>query len=57
MVGCATMQGEGPTEVKETKIMRWLTIYKKIHLQILQMEYLKGYETKAGTMFVAVLSS
>ncbi|MFN0082652.1 MAG: Fmu (Sun) domain-containing protein [Ferruginibacter sp.] len=31
-------------------------LQKKFCLQILQMEYLKGYETKADTMFVAVLS-
>ena len=29
---------------------------EKFHLQILQMEYLKGYEMQADTMFVAVLS-
>ena len=28
---------------------------EKFHLQILQMEYLKGYEVQADTMFVAVL--
>lgn len=31
-------------------------LQKKFHLQVLQMEYLKGYETKADSMFVAVLS-
>jgi 16S rRNA (cytosine967-C5)-methyltransferase len=30
---------------------------EKFHLQVLQMEYLKGYEMQADTMFVAVLSS
>ncbi len=30
-------------------------LQKKFHLQILQMEYLKGYEMQADTMFVAVL--
>jgi 16S rRNA (cytosine967-C5)-methyltransferase len=29
---------------------------EKFHLQVLQMEYLKGYKIKADTMFVAVLS-
>ena len=29
---------------------------EKFHLQVLQMEYLKGYETQADSMFVAVLS-
>ena len=29
---------------------------QKFHLQVLQMEYLKGYETQADSMFVAVLS-
>jgi 16S rRNA (cytosine967-C5)-methyltransferase len=29
---------------------------KKFHLQVVQMEYLKGYEMQADTMFVAVLS-
>ena len=29
---------------------------QKFHLQLLQMEYLKGYEMQADTMFVAVLS-
>jgi 16S rRNA (cytosine967-C5)-methyltransferase len=29
---------------------------EKFHLQVLQMEYLKGYAVKADTMFVAVLS-
>ena len=29
---------------------------QKFHLQILQMEYLKGYEVGADSMFVAVLS-
>jgi 16S rRNA (cytosine967-C5)-methyltransferase len=29
---------------------------EKFHLQILQMEYLKGYDVQADTMFVAVLS-
>ena len=29
---------------------------QKFHLQVLQMEYLKGYEMHADTMFVAVLS-
>ena len=28
---------------------------EKFHLQVLQMEYLKGYEVQADTMFVAVL--
>jgi 16S rRNA (cytosine967-C5)-methyltransferase len=32
-------------------------LQKKFHLQILQMEYLKGYEMQADTMFVAVLSN
>lgn len=31
-------------------------LQKKFHLQVRQMEYLKGYETKADSMFVAVLS-
>ena len=31
-------------------------LQEKFHLQILQMEYFKGYETKSDTMFVAVLS-
>ena len=31
-------------------------LQKKFHLQVLQMEYLKGYEVQADTMFVAVLS-
>jgi hypothetical protein len=31
-------------------------LVKKFHLQVLQMEYLKGYEIKADTMFAAVLS-
>jgi len=31
-------------------------IKEKFHLQLLQMEYLKGYETTADTMFVAVFS-
>ncbi len=31
-------------------------LQKKFHLQILQMEYLKGYEVQADTMFVAVFS-
>ena len=30
-------------------------LQKKFHLQVLQMEYLKGYELQADTMFVAVL--
>ena len=30
---------------------------QKFHLQVLQMEYLKGYEMQADTMFVAVLQS
>jgi 16S rRNA (cytosine967-C5)-methyltransferase len=29
---------------------------EKFHLQVLQMEYLKGYDAQADTMFVAVLS-
>jgi 16S rRNA (cytosine967-C5)-methyltransferase len=29
---------------------------EKFHLQVLQMEYLKGYEMQADTMFVAVLT-
>jgi 16S rRNA (cytosine967-C5)-methyltransferase len=29
---------------------------EKFHIQVLQMEYLKGYESQADTMFVAVLS-
>lgn len=29
---------------------------QKFHLQLIQMEYLKGYEMQADTMFVAVLS-
>jgi 16S rRNA (cytosine967-C5)-methyltransferase len=29
---------------------------EKFHLQVLQMEYLKGYDVQADTMFVAVLS-
>ncbi len=29
---------------------------EKFHLQVLQMEYLKGYDMQADTMFVAVLS-
>ncbi len=29
---------------------------QKFHLQLIQMEYLKGYETQADSMFVAVLS-
>lgn len=34
-----------------------VTVLKeKFHLQVLQMEYLKGYEVQADTMFVAVLS-
>ncbi len=32
------------------------SLQKKFHLQVLQMEYLKGYETKADSMFVAVFS-
>ena len=32
------------------------TLKEKFHLQVLQMEYLKGYEAQADTMFVAVLS-
>ena len=32
------------------------TLKQKFHLQVLQMEYLKGYEMQADTMFVAVLS-
>lgn len=32
-------------------------IKEKFHLQLLQMELLKGYETKADTMFVAVFSN
>ena len=32
------------------------TLKQKFHLQLLQMEYLKGYEVQADTMFVAVLS-
>ncbi len=32
------------------------TLKQKFHLQVLQMEYLKGYETQADSMFVAVLS-
>ncbi|MEO6669605.1 MAG: Fmu (Sun) domain-containing protein [Ferruginibacter sp.] len=31
-------------------------IKEKFHLQVLQMEYLRGYNMKADTMFVAVLS-
>ena len=31
-------------------------LQKKFHLLVLQMEYLKGYEVQADTMFVAVLS-
>lgn len=31
-------------------------LQKKFHLHILQMEYLKGYEVQADTMFVAVFS-
>ena len=31
------------------------TLKEKFHLQVLQMEYLKGYEIQADTMFVAVL--
>ena len=30
---------------------------QKFHLQVLQMEYLKGYEVHADTMFVGVLSN
>ena len=30
---------------------------EKFHLQLLQIEYLKGYEMRADTMFVAVLSA
>jgi 16S rRNA (cytosine967-C5)-methyltransferase len=30
---------------------------EKFHLQVLQMEYLKGYDMQADTMFVAVLSN
>ncbi len=33
-----------------------LYLKEKFHLQVLQMEYLKGYEIQADTMFVAVLS-
>ena len=33
------------------------TLKEKFHLQVLQMEYLKGYEVQADTMFVAVLSN
>ena len=29
-------------------------LIQKFHLQLLQMEYLKGYEMQADTMFVAV---
>ncbi len=29
---------------------------EKFHLQVLQMDYIKGYETQADTMFVAVLT-
>ena len=29
-------------------------LIQKFHLQLLQMEYLKGYERQADTMFVAV---
>ena len=29
-------------------------LIQKFHLQLLQMEYLKGYEMNADTMFVAV---
>jgi 16S rRNA (cytosine967-C5)-methyltransferase len=31
-------------------------LQEKFHLQVMQMEYLKGYETQADTMFVAVLT-
>jgi 16S rRNA (cytosine967-C5)-methyltransferase len=34
-----------------------LYLKEKFHLQILQMEYLKGYGMQADTMFVAVLSN
>jgi 16S rRNA (cytosine967-C5)-methyltransferase len=33
-----------------------MALKEKFYLQILQMEYLKGYESQADTMFVAVLS-
>ena len=46
-ITCSVFKKENEGVVRQLK--------EKFNLQIRQMEYLKGYETKADTMFVAVL--
>lgn len=46
-ITCSVFKNENEAVVNYLK--------EKFHLQLLQMEYLKGYELRADTMFVAVL--
>ena len=47
-ITCSVFKNENEAVVDALK--------QKFHLQLIQMEYLKGYETQADSMFVAVLS-
>jgi 16S rRNA (cytosine967-C5)-methyltransferase len=47
-ITCSVFESENEAVVAYLK--------EKFHVQVLHMEYLKGYETQADTMFVAVLS-